>query len=176
MRQLAIPGLSHRRVLQGPQHPDRGKSGELNIDNDTIQRLHARTVKFAALFSSTDETALRLENRSRSAYHSVIAGAVSRLPRNIREARRALYDRAEIALVAELLQVHHLTDEQVAVERLALERAIRKVERDARKKEQPRTSEQERRRWSFSSFRGFFRVFRPLDLSSVLARSSHPRS
>jgi len=38
------------------------------------------------------------------AYYSVISRAVSRLPNNTREARAALYDRAEIALSVELLQ------------------------------------------------------------------------
>ncbi len=85
----------------------------------------------------------------------MIAGAVSRLPNNTRDARLALYDRAETALTAELLRHPEISDEQVAVERLALEKAFLKIEGDARKKEQPRQS-QERRQWTFASFLSFF--------------------
>jgi hypothetical protein len=58
----------------------------------------------------------------------VLAGAVSRLPNNTRDARLALYDLAEIALTAELLNDPEISDEQVAEERLALESAIRRIE------------------------------------------------
>jgi hypothetical protein len=84
---------------------------------------------------SSDESELRSEVRSKSAYYSVIARAVSRLSNNTRDARLALYDRAEIALTAELRQYPEISDEQVAIERLALERAILKIEGDAWKEE-----------------------------------------
>jgi hypothetical protein len=142
---------------------DRTSAAQLNIDDDAIPRLHTRTSKFVAEFSATDEAATPSETWSRSAYYSVIASAVSRLPNNTREARQALYDRAGIALAAELLQDPQLSDEQVATERLAFERAIRKVERDARKREEPiiRQQLQEKHRRPFLSFLSFFRVSKP---------------
>jgi hypothetical protein len=108
---------------------------QLNIDTDTIRRLRIRTAKFPSF--ATDEPALRSEV-SRSAYYSVIARAVSKLPNNTLEARLALYDRAEITLTAELLHDPNVSDERVMVERLALERAIRKIEGEARKKGNPK--------------------------------------
>jgi hypothetical protein len=89
--------------------------------------------------------------RSRSAYYSVIARALARLPKNTRDARFALYDRAEVELAAELLQDPKKSDEQAAIERLALERAIRKIEGDARRREMPKKLP-ERHRRAFTSF------------------------
>jgi hypothetical protein len=85
------------------------------------------------------------------AYYSVISRAVSRLPNNTREARAALYDRAGIVLSAELQQDPGVSGERVAVEHLAFEKAVRKVESEARKRE--------RYRWltSFLSFSRFFK-------------------
>jgi hypothetical protein len=126
-----------------------------NRDTAKAAQLHVRTARFPVSFLATD--ALRSEVRTKSAYYSVIAGAVSRLPNNTRDARLALYDRAEIALTAELLQDPRITDEEAAVERLALERAVCKIESDARRKEKPnRLREEQRRPFSFLSF---FRVF-----------------
>jgi hypothetical protein len=88
----------------------------------------------------------------------VIAGAVSRLPNNTRDARLALYDRAETALTAELLRYAEISDEQVAIERLALEKAFLKIEGDARKKEKPKQLQQ-KRQWTFASFLSFFGPF-----------------
>jgi len=160
MSSLAFPGSDPRQAFAARRHRDTAKSTGLKIDDHAIQRLHTRSIEFAASFFSADEAAPRLESRSRSAYYSVIARAISRLPNDTREARRALYDRAEIALAAELLRDPQVTDEQVAVERLALERAIRKVEHDARKKEQPTIRYREKHRWSFASLRTFFRALR----------------
>jgi hypothetical protein len=109
---------------------------QLNIDIDTIRRLRILTANFPTSFA-TDESALRSEI-SKSAYYSVVARAVSKLPNNTREARLALYDRAEIVLTAELLQDPDISDERLMVERLALERAVRKVENEAWKKEKPK--------------------------------------
>jgi hypothetical protein len=86
-----------------------------------------------------------------SAYYSVIASAVSKLPDNTRDARLALYDVAEIALTSELLQQPEISDEQLAVQRLALEWAIRKIESAVRKKEQPEQLEEKEQR-PFTSF------------------------
>jgi hypothetical protein len=102
--------------------------------------------------------------RSRSAYYSVIARAVAKLPNNTRGARFALYDRAEIALTAELMQ-DGISDDRVAVERLALERAIIKIEHDARKKEMPEQL-QETHRQPFTSYLAFF-------VRSLSGRLSH---
>jgi class 3 adenylate cyclase len=68
-------------------------------------------------------------------YHEVIARAVDGLDRNTGEARRALYDRARNALVAQLRSnkpVLVLAD--ITKERLALEEAIRKVEVESARK------------------------------------------
>jgi hypothetical protein len=68
-----------------------------------------------------------------------------------------LYDRAEIALTVKLLEDHKISDEQAAVERLAFERAIIKIEGDARKKEMPKRS-QEGHRGPFTAFLSFSEV------------------
>ena len=139
---------------------DTAKSGQLNIDDGAVERLHARRTQFAAQFSATEEAAPQIDDRSGSTYYSVIVRAVSELPNNTPEARRALYDRAGITLAAELLQDPQISDAQVADERLAFERAIRKVERNARKKEQSTTHHQEKRRRPFSSVLSFFRILK----------------
>ena len=68
-------------------------------------------------------------------YHQLIARAVDGLDKNTGEARRALYERARNALVAQLRSnqpVLVLAD--ITRERLALEEAIRKVEAEAARK------------------------------------------
>ncbi len=64
-------------------------------------------------------------------YHSVIARAVSGLPINTDQARRAIYDRARKAL-QERLRTHDppISETELANEQFALEAAIRKVEMD----------------------------------------------
>jgi hypothetical protein len=65
-------------------------------------------------------------------YHPLIARAVAGLDRNTGENRRALYERARTALVAQLRGVQPALDEsEITRERLALEEAIRKVEAEA---------------------------------------------
>jgi hypothetical protein len=65
-------------------------------------------------------------------YHPLIARAVSGLDKNTGENRRALYERARVALVAQLRGVVPALDEsEITRERLALEEAIRKVEAEA---------------------------------------------
>jgi len=62
-------------------------------------------------------------------YYPLIARAVAGLQKNTGDARRALYERARDALVAQLRSVTPALDESdVTRERLALEEAIRKVE------------------------------------------------
>src|SRR5690606_29055661 len=62
-------------------------------------------------------------------YHPLIARAVAGLEKNTGENRRALYERARTALVAQLRGVVPALDEsEITRERLALEEAIRKVE------------------------------------------------
>lgn len=62
-------------------------------------------------------------------YYPLIARAVAGLDKNTGDARRALYERARAALVAQLRGVTPVLDESdVTRERLALEEAIRKVE------------------------------------------------
>ncbi len=66
-------------------------------------------------------------------YYPLIARAVSGLdPGAPGEARRALYERARTALIAQLRSVHPpLTETEITRERLALEEAVRKVESEA---------------------------------------------
>jgi hypothetical protein len=68
-------------------------------------------------------------------YLPLIARAVEGLARNTGEARRALYERARAALVAQLRGVEPaLSESEITKERLALEEAIRKVEGEAARK------------------------------------------
>ena len=65
-------------------------------------------------------------------YYPLIARAVAGLDKNTGESRRALYERARTALVAQLRGVQPPLDEsEITRERLALEEAIRKVEAEA---------------------------------------------
>ena len=107
-----------------------------------------------------DGAAPHSEVRPSTAYYAVIAGAVSKLPNNTPQARQALYDRAGIALGAELLHDPEISDEQVAGERLALERAMRKVEDDEHRKEQPPSPPQQSGRGPFSLLLSLLHVFR----------------
>src|SRR4051812_1489297 len=68
-------------------------------------------------------------------YYPLIARAVAGLEKNTGDGRRALYERARTALVAQLRGVSPaLNESDVTRERLALEEAIRKVEADAARK------------------------------------------
>src|SRR4029079_15301390 len=65
-------------------------------------------------------------------YHPLISRAVTGLEKNTGENRRALYERARVALVAQLRGVvPALEESEITRERLALEEAIRKVEAEA---------------------------------------------
>jgi hypothetical protein len=65
-------------------------------------------------------------------YYPLIAKAVAGLDKSTGEARRALYDRARSALVAQLRGVTPaLSESDITRERLSLEEAIRKVETEA---------------------------------------------
>ena len=66
-------------------------------------------------------------------YHPLIARAVEGLDRSTGEARRALYERARNALVAQL-RSNQISEADINKERLALEKAIRKVEAEAARK------------------------------------------
>jgi hypothetical protein len=68
-------------------------------------------------------------------YQPLIARAIDGLAKNTGEARRALYERARTALVAQLRAVEPvLSESDITKERLALEDAIRKVEGEAARK------------------------------------------
>src|SRR5579872_4178060 len=68
-------------------------------------------------------------------YQPLIARAVNGLDNNTGENRRALYDRARSALVAQLRSVDPpLEESDITQERLALEDAIRKVEAETAKR------------------------------------------
>src|SRR5436305_9619334 len=65
-------------------------------------------------------------------YYPLIARAVAGLQKNTGDGRRALYERAREALVAQLRGVTPaLNESDVTRERLALEEAIRKVEAES---------------------------------------------
>src|SRR5574341_810238 len=65
-------------------------------------------------------------------YYPLISRAVAGLEKNTGDARRALYERARTALVAQLRSVTPaLNESDVTRERLALEEAIRKVEAES---------------------------------------------
>src|SRR3954447_17974972 len=83
-------------------------------------------------------------------YYPLVAKAVAGLEKNTGEGRRALYERARTALVAQLRGMNDppLTEAEITRKRLALEEAIRKVEaeaarrgRDAPKPEHPKPAE-----------------------------------
>ena len=68
-------------------------------------------------------------------YYPLIARAVAGLEKNTGDGRRALYERARTALVAQLRSVNPpLSENDVTRERLALEESIRKVEAEAARK------------------------------------------
>jgi len=68
-------------------------------------------------------------------YHPLISRAVEGLGRSTGEARRALYERARSALVAQLRAVEPaLSESEITRERLSLEEAIRRVEAEAARK------------------------------------------
>src|SRR5690349_15192225 len=65
-------------------------------------------------------------------YYPLISRAVAGLDKNTGENRRALYERARTALVAQLRGVQPALEEsEITRERLALEEAIRKVEAES---------------------------------------------
>jgi hypothetical protein len=68
-----------------------------------------------------------------ASYYSLIAKAVAGLdPDATRESRRAIYERASAALLAQLRAINPpFTEAEIACERLALEEAVRKVEEEA---------------------------------------------
>jgi hypothetical protein len=131
------------------------KPAQRDGDGDVVRPLHIPQSEFPRSLYATDGTVVPSEVRTRSAYYSVIACAVSRLPNNTRDARLALYDRAEIALTVELMKAPEISDERAADERLAFERAIIKIEGDARKKEMPKQSQETHRR-PFTASLSFF--------------------
>jgi hypothetical protein len=68
-------------------------------------------------------------------YYPLIAKAVAGLEKNTGDQRRALYERARTALVAQLRGLDPpLSESEITRERLALEEAIRKVEAEAARK------------------------------------------
>jgi hypothetical protein len=66
-------------------------------------------------------------------YHQLIARAVEGLDSSTGEVRRALYERARNALVAQL-RSNQISEADINKQRLALEKAIRKVEAEAARK------------------------------------------
>ena len=78
-------------------------------------------------------------------YYPLIARAVEGLDRSTGEARRALYERARNALVAQLRSNQPaLSEAEITKERLALEEAIRKVEAEAARKSRNKSRAEQR--------------------------------
>src|SRR6187200_616911 len=68
-------------------------------------------------------------------YYPLISRAVAGLENSTGEARRAMYERARTALIAQLRSVEPaLSESDITRERLALEEAVRKVEAEASKR------------------------------------------
>ena len=71
-------------------------------------------------------------SKSMTDYYPLIARAIAGLEKNTGEARRALYERARNALVAQLRSLTPpLTESEITRERLALEEAVRKIEAES---------------------------------------------
>jgi hypothetical protein len=65
-------------------------------------------------------------------YYPLITKAVARLDPDAPESRRALYEQARAALLAQLRSIHPpFTEAEITRERLALEEAVRRVEGEA---------------------------------------------
>src|SRR6187402_2674884 len=74
-------------------------------------------------------------------YYPLIARAIAGLDKNTGEARRALYERARTALVAQLRGINPpLQEAEITRERLALEEAVRKVEAEAARRSRIETT------------------------------------
>jgi hypothetical protein len=88
-------------------------------------------------------------------YYPLIARAIAGLDPNAPgEARRALYERARSALIAQLRGVQPpLSESEITRERLALEEAVRKVESEAAQRAREATREKERSRSSGDTMR-----------------------
>lgn len=88
-------------------------------------------------------------------YYPLIARAIAGLDPNAPgEARRALYERARSALIAQLRGVQPpLSESEITRERLALEEAVRKVESEAAQRAREATRDKERNRTSGDAMR-----------------------
>ena len=88
-------------------------------------------------------------------YYPLIARAIAGLdPSAPGEARRALYERARSALIAQLRGVQPpLSESEITRERLALEEAVRKVESEAAQRAREATRDKERNRTSGDAMR-----------------------
>ena len=77
-------------------------------------------------------------------YHPLIARAVAGLEKNTGDGRRALYERARTALIAQLRSTEPaLSESEITRERLALEEAIRKVEAESARQNRLEANRQE---------------------------------
>jgi len=82
-------------------------------------------------------------------YYPLVSRAVAGLDKNTGEQRRALYERARAALVAQLRSAEPaLNESEITRERLALEESIRKVEAEAAKRMRPDAFDGEEPRYS----------------------------
>uniref|UniRef100_Q07J19 Uncharacterized protein n=1 Tax=Rhodopseudomonas palustris (strain BisA53) TaxID=316055 RepID=Q07J19_RHOP5 len=117
-------------------------------------------------------------------YYPLIARAIAGLDPNAPgEARRALYERARSALIAQLRGVQPpLSESEITRERLALEEAVRKVESEAAQRAREATRDKERNRSSGDSMRAGGRPApprpdtKPADGRPAAAKPAEPKS
>lgn len=87
-------------------------------------------------------------------YYPLIARAISALDPNAPgESRRALYERARTALIAQLRSVQPpLSESEITRERLSLEEAVRKVESEAAQRAREASRRLSRRHRAYAVF------------------------
>ena len=124
--QICAPDRGIGRLPGGPAVDQPGAGGH-HSDAEPVREisggnLQARTSKLGTMAD----------------YYPLISRAVAGLEKNTGENRRALYERARTALVAQLRGVNPpLPETDITRERLALEEAIRKVEAEAARQFDP---------------------------------------
>ncbi len=106
--------------------------GRLAVDQPGARGHHSDAESVRELNSGEFRSAERVSSSPMADYYPLISRAVAGLEKNNGENRRALYERARAALLAQLRGVTPaLNESDITRERLALEEAIRKVEAES---------------------------------------------
>jgi hypothetical protein len=99
------------------------------IEGDASIAKPRRPYAGGALLYALQDAGSRLKAHQMADYFPLISRAVAGLAKNESENRRALYDRARVALVAQLREITPaLSDLDIIREQADLEKAIRRVE------------------------------------------------